>query len=124
VDTGVAMATSLIEISISGTQPEGSRVRALRARAADAGGRPVRGAVVEFQLTGDGTFDPGEHRTTIASATDAKGEAWATWWEFPRYNPRLPVLQAAITASCEPAARLTLEDANAIGPYSINPLEL
>ena len=117
------MATSLIEISISGTQPEGSRVRALRARVADAAGRPVEGALVEFRLAGNGTFDPREHRTTVASTTDEKGEAWATWWEFPRYNPRQP-LHAAVTVSCEPAARLTIDDANAIGPYSINPLEM
>ena len=64
------------------------------------GGLPLSNATVLFRVEGHGTLDAFTDKKEEEQQTNEDGQAFSTWWEYPRYRPRRE-LKASLTASCE-----------------------
>lgn len=108
------MMSELVTIDIPTTEPEG-RGRYLLATVAGADGQPVAGASVHFRVDGHGSFNPSQHMAAVEIPTNKGGQAMASWWEYPRYQPRRD-LRSEVSASCDvPDCIIKLLDLHASG---------
>ena len=98
----------------------GSRAtRGVTVEVTDAGGKPVDGATVRFELPESGptgTFPSGERTTSMTTGTDGRAEAWGMQWN--RMAGRMDLRVTASKGSLAGSARVSLALTSA--PIAVN----